>query len=343
MENLNETILLELQKLLNNLNIEQRKLLLYRILIELGVTEDEVIDEDGIVKLIKYAANIGKFMSLLVYFSKKIDIKYKNIYKESLNCYKLILENYKILANEFKLDSSLELSQFLSYLLWNGYLSATKEHYYNPKGRLMIPGLYSFDVIKGRGVCLDYAELLNNYLQICGKISIILPCKLPEKIDIFYWPKIERNIKDNCNSLKDKILSSLANAIRNLIGNHVINLIEENDNIYAYDLTNLCAFNLENISTATIVNGIGKIQIKPLVSFVLSPEADRYNIFDKLYYNEFSSSLSSEEYVNSFEKVKDIVNGNLGLIDDAYYNIHDYLLFIGNQMDELGKAKKLKK
>ena len=340
MENLNETILLQLQKLFNNINKEQRKLLLYRILIELGETEDKVIDEDGIAKLIKYA-NVGKLMPLLVYFSNIISIKYKNVYKESLNFYKLILENYKNLANEFKLDSSLELSQFLSYLLWNGYLSASKEHYYNPKGRLMIYGLYSFDVIKGRGVCLDYAELLNNYLQICDKKSSILACKLPANknlIDCFYKPKIERKAKNNYKSLKNKILSPL----ENFIGNHAINLIEENDNIYAYDITNLSAFNLENPSTAAIVNGVGKIQIKPLVSFVLSPEADRYNIFDKLYYNEFTSSLSSEEYVNSFEKINDIVNGNLGLIEDAYHNIYDYLLFIDKQTDEMNKSKILK-
>ena len=61
------------------------------------------------------------------------------------------------------------------------------------------------------------------------------------------------------------------------------------------------------------------------------------------YLKNFTDNITT--YINNgkehglvgqnIEKINDIVNGNLGLIEDAYHNIYDYLLFIDKQTDEM--------
>lgn len=77
---------------------------------------------------------------------------YKELYKESLICYNKILENYSILAQELNINNSLELSHLFAYMLWNGYYSVTKKHVYKLQERMMLPGMHSFDVIKGKEI-----------------------------------------------------------------------------------------------------------------------------------------------------------------------------------------------
>lgn len=272
------------------------------------------------------------------------EIKYKEIYKESLIHYNKILENYKKLAQDLRLNASLDLSHLFTYMLWNGYFSVTKEHFYKLQERLLLPGMYSFDVIKGRGVCLAYAELLHNYLSICGKYSSILTCKVPTEknaVSCDYRPKIERHTKNSASSkISSTLMTFFLGGLINKLGNHAITLIEENENLYCYDPTNLYALNIQSSLTASIINGKGEFQIKPLMTVITNPHSDPNHLYEKLLLGNIKPALTRKEFIFSFENIIELINNNINLLNDAYDNIHSDLEYINKQTEEIGDYHK---
>jgi len=340
----------ELKKEFIGLTKEQKELLLYRKIIEkskfnnnsqicANLNNNQCMDIDELICLIR-GAGVAFLKPIILYSMIETQIKVQDFYRESLNHYDRILENYKELAQELGVNSTLNLSHLFTYMLWNGYFSATKEHVYKLFGRLVLPGMYSFDVIKGNGVCLNYAELLHNYLSRCEKNSSILLCKVPTKkgaVSCDYRPEIERHIE---HGLGSKIVSSLATCfLGGLIdktGNHAVTLIEDNEKLCVYDPTNLYALNIQTASTASIINGKGEFQIKPLITSSFIPNADPNNLFEKLLLENVEPALTRKEFMFSFENIMELLNSNIGLLNDSYDNIHSDLEFIDKQTDEIG-------
>lgn len=333
----------ELEQEFKDLTKDQRELLLYRKFVEIGQIEDSSKELDELIDLIK-AANVGLLKPLLVYSMRDYQLKYQEIYKDTLTYYHNILENYKKLAQELRINSSLELSHFFTYLLWNGYFSVNKKHFYKLQERLLLPGMYSFDVIKGKGVCLAYAELLHNYLSTCEKSSTMLVCKMPTEknaISCDYRPKIKRNVQSNISgNIFNSFIPFFLRGFINKIGNHAITLIEENGKIFAYDPTNLYALNLKDSSTAFIINGKGEFQIMPLMTFMIDPCSDPNHIFEKLLSGDIKPAFSRKEFIFSFENLIELLNDNISLLDDAYNNVHDSLEYIDKQTDDIGENYK---
>ncbi len=340
----------ELKEQIKDLSEPQKKLFLYRKIIETGRVEDnskgfriftydQDMDLEEVLSMGR-AAGVGWFNSLLVYAMRDHELKFQNAYKKSLLHYSNVLENYKKLAQELKLDSSLDISHLFAYMLWNGYFSVNKEHSYKLQERLVLPGMYSFDVIKGKGVCLAYANLLSDYLTICEKESAIIGCKVPlEKgaISSNYAPEIERNVKNNLRSrVANRFLTFVLKGAINIVGNHAITLIRDNDKLYAYDPTNLYALNIKDSSTASIVNGKGDFEIKPLTSACVFPHSDCNHIYEDLFSDDIKPALTRKDFIVSFEKLMEIIKDNISLLDDAYDNIHSDLEYIDKETDKIG-------
>ena len=165
--------------------------------------EKEIQEKDNLETILASNHKVGFLSTLILYcYSDLIKDNY-NVYKQALINYQKVLDNYKKLAEELKINDALNLSHLFSYLLWNGYFSVTKEHRYNLNDRLMISGMYSFDVIKGHGVCLAYAELLANFLNTCDKEASLLNCLVPTKkgaVKMNYYPEIERKTSSNLSN-----------------------------------------------------------------------------------------------------------------------------------------------
>lgn len=352
----------ELKEDFKNLNDNQKKLLAYRKIMELSnkcVSLRDSLDisnkdreynldsksfDDEIFAIIEASEFNTKFMESMFLYHKCDEYKYyKELYKESLINYNKILENYKLLAQELNINDSLELSHLLTYMLWNGYYSVTKHHAYKLQDRLFLPGMHSFDVIKGKGVCLAYAELLQNYLTTCDKASALLLCKFPtgkNKIVRGYTPNINRNFESNATSkLNDVLLKILVNKLCN----HAVTLIEDNSKIYVYDPTNLFVLNVINKDTATIINGKGNFDIKPFTTLLIAPNSDPNRIFEKILNDNIKQAYTINDVIESYESVLNLINNNLSLLDDAYDNIHSELEFIDNQTNVInGTSKNLK-
>ena len=340
----------ELKEQIKDLSEPQKKLFIYRKIIETGRVEDNskgfrifTYDQDmGMEDAISIgnAAHLGWIKPLLIYTMRNYELDFQEAYSESLIRYNNILENYKKLAQELKVDSSLDLSHLFAYMLWNGYFSVSKEHSYKLQERLFVPGMYSFDVIKGKGVCLAYANLLSDYLTKCEKESSVLYCKVPSEkgaIRCDYRPEIERNVKNSLSSrVKSQMLTIFLKGVINKVGNHAVTLIRENGNVYIYDPTNLCALNIKDSSTASIVNGKGEFALRPLSSITLSPLSDYYHIYEDLFSDDIKQALTRKDFIVSFENLMEIIKDNISLLDDAYDNIHSDLEYIDKETDKIG-------
>ncbi len=292
--------------------------------------------------------NCGLVQALMLYTTCNSEKEYRDLYKESLISYNEILKNYKLLADELNINSSLDQCHLFTYMLWNGYYSVSKSHCYKLQERLLLPGMYSFDVIKGKGVCLSYSELLHNYLTINNKKSAILSCKVPTKkeaISCDYKPEIERNVKSNISSkVFTSIIMCIFKRMINQTGNHSITLVEENDKLFCYDPTNLFVLNLIDENTASIINGKGNFDIKPLSTLITQSNADPNHLFEKLLYDDIKQAFTRKEIIYSFENIMELIKNNINLLDDAYDNIHSNLEIIDKQTEEIGgRFKALKK
>lgn len=346
------------EKFIIGLTEKEKRLFVYRAVIEMaqnndfvkeGLKDIELEPTDLLRALVKASDNkAGMFSSLILYTMCGNDEKYKTLYTESLNSYKKILENYKKLAQELKLENSLDISHLFTYMLWNGYYSVTKTHSYKLQERLLLPGMYSFDVIKGKGVCLAYAELLRNYLNVCDKKASILDCKVPtgkDDISYDYRPQVNRGEGTNAwSKIVNKMVTPILGGLTNKTGNHAVTLIEEGDKLYIYDPTNLYVLNVIDDTTASIINGKGNFYIKPFSTLIINPNSDPNQLFEKLVRGNINPAFTRKEVIFSFENMIELIKNNINLLDDAYDNIHYELEIIDKQTDELGgRLKVLKK
>lgn len=343
-------IVMSIQDDKDQINHEEKKLSTYEKIIDLANKElsnnktyDDFKNNNELLKIIhKNSDFIGLTRALILFLSLERENDFKMLYKESLLKLQNILNNYKKLAEELGITNSLELSQLFTYMLWNGFYSISNSHTYELKKRLLLPGMHSFDVIKGHGVCLAYSELLYNYLTACDKKSAIIQCKTPKSKDIKaeYRPKIHRNI--NVGLQPKALLTSskpLLSLLINKYGNHAVNLIQEDDKMYVYDSTNLVALNINDDNNAPIINGSGTFKLKPLKTLSLSPNSDPHHLFPKIVNDEqIAPAYTSEDIKTSFEKILDTINNNLSLLNDSYANIHQDLEFIDKQTNDFGNT-----
>lgn len=351
----------ELKSEFEGLTDEQKKLKVYRMIIEMqenGFDMKESIEKArdninsfeyyiemskiyDILALIKAADfEAGIFKPLLLALRTDTNKPYRDVYKKSLQSYDNILNKYKELANKLNITSSLELSHFFSYLLWNGYFSVTKTHSYKLQDRLLLPSMHSFDVINGQGVCLAYSELLNNFLKTCGKKSALLECYVPTKKDTIkpiYRPKIKRKIDSNKKSkLLMKSIGLLLSGMIKKTGNHAVTLIKEEDKIYIYDSTNLYVLNIKNSTIATLVNGEGEFEIKPISSLIIDPTVDPNKLFELLFDENIKPAYTQNDVYKSFEKIVNILNNNKALLDETYSEIFSDLETIHEETKQNG-------
>lgn len=102
--------------------------------------------------------------------------------------YDKILNNYKQLTLELKITDPFQLTYFLATLLGNGYLSYNKiNNNSNPRIKELGSAIH---VIRGNGVCRDYAIFLRDYLLKFNIKSIQLVGNL-EKSTLKKFRKIE--------------------------------------------------------------------------------------------------------------------------------------------------------
>ena len=346
------------------LSIEEKKELFHRMIIEGNVKQQ--FDNNEFYKILtpeeqKNAQKIEywdyiTFLQESFGFTKMSEsiklgiltekIKDKNKFNEEhikeIKLYRDILELYKNIALELKLSTALEFSYYYTYLLWNGYFSVTKEHEYNEVNRSNDLNFLATSILNGSGVCLEHSALLNDFLKVCNKESLLMSCFVPRKkgeVIFEYKPNIVRNINKNTKKTT-KMLTILANAsgIIKKLGNHAVTVINENGQQFVFDATNLSVLNIEDKLMASIINGKGYFYLK-------KNSLDLFNLTDctdELFYmlkREIApSSLEKNTIISGYENTLKIVEKNRILLDEGYNSIHSSIEQISSHV--LSKKKK---
>ena len=348
--------ILDLREKLEGLSEYQRRIACYRklnaIIDEYLLHENDIdskkrdilLKDESLKMMVATQSPLSLYDSVMFPRIKARIQENKNVYKEVLVDYDEFLCKYANLAKELGINNSLDLATYFSYLLWNGYFSVNGKHFYNMDDRLLIHGLFSFDVIKGGGVCLNYSELMNDFYKKMDKESAMLICTAPtrtKEIKISYEQPIQTNHKKSKNKKKLIILSK---SIIKDFGNHAVVLLKDEEGMGIYDPTNLLLLNIENINTAKLENGEGTFKINPVATLKLMPYCDQNNLFEQLESKDMQGIWYSEEkFIASTRKVLNIMKSNVPLIKDCYNDVYGNLINISNSIDIIGNPSKIKK
>jgi len=239
--------------------------------------------------------------------AKKFHAKSKNNkerYGELLLDYQRILDKTNILAKELKLINSLEYSLLFTYLIHRGYFSKYKILNKQVDGRKNIHGLYQLDIMAGKGVCLNFSEMLKDFLNNSGFNSATIESRDTYK-----------------NSLLEKLF------IKESRPSHATNLILENGKLYIYDSINEFIFQLENRENAKIIDGsyytkyeyilLCKYKLYPFDSYCLNNNSKEIGVLDILQRRQdFDSPYTKKDYKNTHQNCIELFRKNIQLISD---------------------------
>lgn len=246
---------------------------------------------------------------------------------ELMSSYRNLLNKMSILAKELNTNNSLELSILYDYLLWNGYLSRTHKHEYKENEEKLFLGMNFTDISDGEGVCLNYSEMLKDFLNYNGYDSVML-C----------------NYFDNENII-NKMLRS-----RNQKSNHAFNLIDDNG-LYIYDSTNSVLYNLTRQDSTLLAEGdykdkknqIYKSIIRIYRSYDLCYSKKDEKLLDRLSYEQdFSSPYNKTDFTSTREVNLEIIKNSTSLLEDFYIEAKTDIIGISEETKKAVTRKKKK-
>lgn len=251
--------------------------------------------------------------------------------------YQKNLVNTDLLAKELHLSNSLEYSLLHTYLLWNGYYSKDKDLVFNGSDRKLITGLFSYDIMAGKGVYLNFSYMLTELLNQSGYQAATLINSVDKKTKLEYDRKIKRKKKKD--NIYFRSFGKFMEPISNKIGNHAFNLIKGNEKLYIYDSTNICLLNIKNKEQAQIVEGKGTYKLNIDFSYCLNTDDKSIELLDSL--------LLPENQYRHFNEFSPILYQHIELFDQNKSLLNDYYATIEPSIDEitnvLKNAKTLKK
>lgn len=263
--------------------------------------------------------------------------KYSTYYEGISENQDEILRIYRDLAYKLGINDSLKLSHFYTKLLWDGYFSISNNHTYKMKDRL-ITYLFNLEVFQGRGVCLNYASLQEDFLTMCGKDSYLVICNV-EPANLNRKDEDEVNINRDIDvTIGDKmkmILLSPIKLTKKESGNHAIVMISGEKGIYYYDATNLIVYNPNGSEKADAINADGYVPMKLNSSF-FTPKSSfiRRNILDLVLKNKKYDTYTKDEVKDTYDYVIKLMDDNKELINSAYFEARPYIENINKIINE---------
>lgn len=263
-----------------------------------------------------------------VFASERGEVKNTNAYLSYLN---LVKRTAKVIK-ELGIVDPFRASVAFEYLLWNGYMSKDKVLEYSPSSRANIASFLAADIMRGKSVCLNNAEMQANVLQEMGTEAYAIGCIFPVNVNPNerYRPNIQRMTGETKSSkkLKDKLLTMAADVAPLLhLGNHAVTLFKNDNGYFISDPTNLDFLNITSFLRANYIflDGV-TIEIKPFLTLTngtITPM--RFDeVYDELYAQHDTKSIS-------FEQAKDLVEDSLATIEENQRLLDDF--YIDNQSD----------
>lgn len=326
---------------LRYLDKKDREYAVFKSIFKLDSTEERECLSDEILNNL---FNLDLVLIVLLANATKEDALYaakiRSDNPEILYYYTNILDSMKKLALELNLANSLELSNMFMYLLRNGFLSKTRKNIYRIDGLKSITGLQFADIMDGRSVCRNHADMLNDFLCKSGFVSSKMTntCCNENSIGII-WNRLK---KENIY-LNKKIIYLIEAIIQRKIGNHLFNLIEEHDGLYIFDSTRGEVLDIKNTFCATSVDGGHIYSLKPYFSYRYCTYDDSIKLLDRLHKEkEFISPYNACKVSSTAYIIDRRLSNNIPLLNDFYDEIENDIVSISKATDKIKFRQKIR-
>lgn len=217
---------------------------------------------------------IKRITKFLRYYDDQTVSSYINTYKKEkehiieepfYHAYLKIVDSTARLLRDLGIRDSLTATVAFEYLLWNGYLSIDHKLSYSISNRINNTVATGADIMRGKSVCLNNAEMLARVLRSMGLVGYIMGCNLNPKKEqkISYKPPIKRNKESNI-ALKDRFLSGIiGETLMKKVGNHAVVVTEYDSIYYIADPTTLAFASTREFLSARYIGSEIEIELKP--------------------------------------------------------------------------------
>ena len=256
-------------------------------------------------------------------------------YQKAIDNYIQLLQRTNKLAGELNFQSALEKANLFTLLLWNGSFSLNQKMIFQSENRLNLDGFYGLDVLLGQGVCLNFSSMLSDFINVSdASACMLLNYVTEDHIRIDYRLQVTQEVTDV--TLFQKIFLRLLSGCIKKVGNHVFTLIWDHQKLFIYDATNLTAFYVIDPVKAEVKMGEGTIRLFPFFSRMFVTHVKELEAYHHLF-DEKIISYSSDQFIQSSEKVRECFLQNSSLLSDFYESIHP---FIEEAVEEITRIRK---
>lgn len=227
-------------------------------------------------------------------------------YLDEKDAYEKVVDDFKDFLKEENVEKPIDIFDYYSYALWNGYLSYNHKFEYD-LSRPILTNYYGMDCIIGRGVCLNEAGMLTDLYKAYGyeayTVMNYVDVNNREVEYIKTGEELTRNISDNGMNIYHFFESALDKAGK-IFGNHAITCVLYNGEYYFYDPTQLLYFEKNTSDRVDIINGEGYFKLKYGVSFLTNNTVNFKVINSKNHDNYSNEVLESNKIKIDQEKLE---------------------------------------
>lgn len=236
-------------------------------------------------------------------------ISYQDIVKRTADlCVRLNVESKPLM-----------IALVFEYLLWGGYFSLDHRYAYNTNGRVCNVACLGADIMFGKGVCLNNAEMMTKLYQNLGYEAHTIGVSFDKSINnLDIWKPNIKRIVDNNNSFIS-FVSSLK--IFQKIGNHAVTIVKD-DIYHVYDPTSLAVLKPTDVLK---VSFMGTDNAYPLKAWLMV-------LLEGLIEDDKHTELSDITNVLFAQGVKDV---NSLLPEDTYKTVCNNMVKYLNSVESL--------
>lgn len=244
-------------------------------------------------------------------------VKEKEYYQAYLN----IVKKTARLIKELGIKDPFCASIVFQYLLWKGYLSKDRRLVYSISDRMNNIAITGADIMRGKSVCLNNADMQTRVLREMELEAYLLGCKVdPKATSHFeYKPDIERQIEKT--KWKEQLIQKIigATSLKN-IGNHAVTLFQFKSLYLISDPTSLAFANFSDFLKARYVGSTLEMEIKPWLSLALGevPEKEFRTIITETFAGSDTQLLTVPIVKGFYEETMELCRKNHFLLDDFH-------------------------
>lgn len=260
---------------------------------------------------------VKKYSELLANYEKN------NINTETYRAYlNIVNRTASLIKNLAQTTNPFVACAIFQYLLWYGYLSKDHQLIYSISNRVNNLSMTGADIMLGKSVCLNNADMQTSVLRALGNNAYLMGCIIdPRKEANFeYRPNIHREI-DSKEKLMDRLKSKLIGLtpLKN-IGNHAVSIFNYNTAYFVSDPTSLAFGEFYDFLKIRYIGSSLSVEAKASLSLILrtiNPK-EFTDIINTIYLMSDRRYINVNFVKNIYEEVINLCRHNEPVLDDFH-------------------------